>query len=197
MRIIFATGNPKKLEEARKYLEPMGHDVKPLMIEGKPPNFIEPQTSELMEVALSKSDQAVSMVPESELSDCAILVEDSGLFIDCLSGFPGVYSSYIYKTIGLNGILKLMSEEVARHCEYRAVSVIVINGKRIVRTGVCRGELAEEISGKNGFGYDPIFIPNGSNGVSFGQMNESEKSSFSHRGKSLKALSKAITSPSM
>ena len=72
-----------------------------------------------------------------------------------------------------------------------------MNGKRIVRTGVCRGELSREISGQSGFGYDPIFIPNGSKGVSFGQMNESEKSSFSHRGKSLKALSEAIAPPSM
>lgn len=197
MRIIFATGNSKKLEEARKYLEPLGHVVEPLLIEGKTPNFIEPQTSELMEVALSKSDQAISMISESELSDSAILVEDSGLFIDSLDGFPGVYSSYVYKTIGLNGILKLMSEEGIRHCEYRAVSVLEINGKRIVRTGVCRGELSREISGQSGFGYDPIFIPYGSKGVSFGQMNESEKSKFSHRGKSLKALSEAITPPSM
>jgi len=197
MRIFFATGNSKKLGEAREYLEPLGHDVELLLIEGKPLNFIEPQTSELMEVALSKSDQAISMISESELSDCAILVEDSGLFIDSLNGFPGVYSSYVFKTIGLNGILKIMSEEEDRHCEYRAVSVLVINGKRIVRTGVCRGKIGKEISGQGGFGYDPIFIPNGSNEVSFGQMNESEKSSFSHRGKSLKALSEAITPPSM
>ena len=197
MRIIFATGNSKKLEEARGYLVPLGHEVEPLLIDGKSPNFIEPQTSELMEVALSKSDQAISMISQSELTDCAILVEDSGLFIDSLNGFPGVYSSYVYKTIGLNGILKLMSEEKLRHCEYRAVSVLEMNGERIVRTGVCRGELGKEISGQSGFGYDPIFIPNGPNGTSFGQMNESEKSSFSHRGKSLKALSEAITPPSM
>ena len=197
MRIVFATGNSKKLEEARGYLEPLGHDVELLLIEGKPPDFIEPQTSELMEVALSKSDQAISMISDSELSDCALLVEDSGLFIDSLNGFPGVYSSYVFKTIGLSGILRIMSEEIDRKCEYRAVSVLVINGKRIVRTGVCRGKLGNEISGQGGFGYDPIFIPNGSNEVSFGQMSESEKSSFSHRGKSLKALSEAISPPSM
>ena len=178
MRIIFATGNSKKLEEARGYLEPLGHEVEPLLIDGKPPNFIEPQTSELMEAALSKSDQAISMISQSELTDCAILVEDSGLFIDSLNGFPGVYSSYIYKTIGLNGILQFMSEEKVRHCEYRAVGVLEINGERIVRTGICRGELGKEISGQSGFGYDTIFIPNGSNRVSFGQMNESEKSKF-------------------
>ena len=119
MRIIFATGNSKKLEEAREYLEPLGHNVELLTIDGQPPDFIEPQSSELMEVAISKSEQAISMLSESELSNCAILVEDSGLFIDSLNGFPGVYSSYVYKTIGLNGILKLMSEERSRHGEYR------------------------------------------------------------------------------
>ena len=67
MRIVFATGNSKKLEEAREYLEPLGHDVELLLIEGKPPNFMEPQTSELMEVALSKSDQVISMISESEI----------------------------------------------------------------------------------------------------------------------------------
>jgi len=197
MRIIFATGNSKKLEEAREYLEPLGHNVELLTIDGQPPDFIEPQSSELMEVAISKSEQAISMLSESELSNCAILVEDSGLFIDSLNGFPGVYSSYVYKTIGLNGILKLMSEERSRHGEYRAVTVLVMNGTRIVKTGVCRGKIGQDIFGEGGFGYDPIFFPEGANGLSFGQMSKSQKSTFSHRGKSLKALSEAITPPSM
>ena len=197
MRIIFATGNSKKLDEAREYLEPLGHNVELLIIDGQPPDFIEPQSSELMEVAISKSKQAINMLSESEVMNCAILVEDSGLFIDSLNGFPGVYSSYVFETIGLDGILKLMSEERKRHCEYRAVTVLMMNGTRIVTTGVCRGKIGENICGDGGFGYDPIFFPDDSNGLSVGQMSKSQKSTLSHRGKSLKALSEAITHPSM
>ena len=197
MRILFATGNEKKLDEAREYLEPLGHNIEPLMFDEKTPELIEPQSSELVEVALSKSEQAISMLSESDSSECAILVEDSGLFIDSLNGFPGVYSSYVYNTIGMSGILKLMNEESLRGCEYRSVAVLVIKGRQIVKTGICRGEIGKEISGNGGFGYDPIFIPDDSDGRTFGQMSQSEKSSFSHRGKSLKELSEAISPPSM
>ena len=197
MRIVFATGNQNKLKEAKEYLEPLGHNVEQLLVAGKAPDFIEPQIEDLQQVTLSKLEQAIAMMPKSELSSCAILVEDSGLFIDSLKGFPGVYSSYAYKTIGPRGILRFMGQTKLRGCEYRAVSILFMQGKKISKTGICRCEISLEITGNGGFGYDPIFIPEVSDGRTFSQMSESEKSSMSHRGKSLKALSEAISSPSM
>ena len=168
-----------------------------MMIGGEAPEFIEPQSDDLEQIAISKADQAMSMVPESQKSDCAILVEDSGLFIDSLEGFPGTYSSFVFRKIGVDGILRLMNGNKMKGCEYRAVSVLVIGERKIIAKGVCRGKISEKISGTGGFGYDPIFVPDDSDGRSFAQMSREEKSSISHRGKSLKALSEAISSPSM
>ena len=90
-----------------------------------------------------------------------------------------------------------MSGKKMKGCEYRAVSVLVLGERKIIAEGVCRGKIGEKISGTGGFGYDPIFIPDESDGRSFAQMSKEEKTSISHRGKSLKALSEAISSPSM
>ncbi|MAU29599.1 MAG: non-canonical purine NTP pyrophosphatase, RdgB/HAM1 family [Euryarchaeota archaeon] len=197
MRVIFVTGNSNKLEEAKRYLKPLGMEVEQMMIDGSIPELIEPQFDDLEKIAIFKADQAIAMIPESEKSDCAILVEDSGLFIDSLNGFPGSYSSFVFRKIGVDGILRLMSGKSMKGCEYRAVSVLVIGGRTIIAKGICRGNISEEISGTGGFGYDPIFIPEDSDGRTFAQMTKEEKSSISHRGKSLKTLCEAISSPSM
>ena len=126
MRVIFVTANTNKLEEARRYLEPLGFEIEQMMIGGKAPELIEPQFDDLEKIAISKADQAMSMVPESQKSDCAILVEDSGLFIDSLDGFPGTYSSFVFRKIGVDGILRLMNGNKMKGCEYRAVSVLVL-----------------------------------------------------------------------
>jgi len=74
---------------------------------------------------------------------------------------------------------------------------LLVGERKIIARGICRGNISENISGTGGFGYDPIFIPADSDGRSFAQMSKEEKSLISHRGKSLKALSEAISSPSM
>tara|TARA_B100000676_G_C18034157_1_gene820697 strand:+ start:655 stop:1248 length:594 start_codon:yes stop_codon:yes gene_type:complete len=197
MRVIFVTGNSNKLEEARSYLEPLGLKIEQLIIDGKVPELVEPQFDDLEKIAISKANQALTMIPNYQKSDCAILVEDSGLFIDSLDGFPGTYSSFVFEKIGVDGILRLMSGNNVRGCEYRAVSVLLVGERKIIARGICRGNISENISGTGGFGYDPIFIPADSDGRSFAQMSKEEKSLISHRGKSLKALSEAISSPSM
>ena len=121
MRVIFVTGNSNKLEEARSYLEPLGLKIEQLIIDGKVPELVEPQFDDLEKIAISKANQALTMIPNYQKSDCAILVEDSGLFIDSLDGFPGTYSSFVFEKIGVDGILRLMSGNNVRGCEYRAV----------------------------------------------------------------------------
>ena len=113
-----------------------------------------------------------------------VIVEDAGLFIDALNGFPGVYSSFIHRTIGNKGILKLMRDIKER--EARFESVIAYRGKDKIHLfkGICRGKIAMEEKGKKGFGYDPIFIPEGSE-KTFAQMQTTEKNKFSHRGKAV------------
>jgi XTP/dITP diphosphohydrolase len=145
---------------------------------------------------MAKIEQARSMVEGTPLDGSTILVEDSGLFIDALDGFPGAYSSYIENSIGLDGVLSLLDGSYDRGAEYRAVAIIDFGSRTLRATGVCRGRIADEGMGEQGFGFDPIFIPEEGDGRTCGQMSALEKSALSHRGRALKGLSELLKSPS-
>ena len=196
MQILFATGNKHKVSEASEILTHLGYGVEQLLIRGKAPKLIEPQAEGIEEVAISKIKQARELVIGTGLEGSIILAEDSGLFIDSLEGFPGPYSSYVENTIGLPGILQLMSSENGRRAEFRAIAVAYIDGNIVIGTRICTGEISREISGEMGFGYDPIFIPDDGDGRTYGEMSSTEKSSFSHRGRALKAVSELLNPPS-
>ena len=196
MRILFATGNEHKVTEAVALLGPLGHRVSPLVVDGAPPEFVEPQADGLDAVAMAKIEQARLMVEGTPLAGSVILVEDSGLFIDALDGFPGAYSSYIESSIGLDGVLRLLDGSYDRGAEYRAVAIIDLDSSTLRAIGVCRGRIADERMGEQGFGYDPIFIPEEGDGRTCGQMSALEKSALSHRGRALKGLSELLKSPS-
>ena len=196
MEILFATGNAHKISEAAAILNLLGHTVSPLLIDGNLPELVEPQADDLETVASAKINQAKSMVQGTPLADSAILVEDSGLFIDSLDGFPGPFSSYVERSVGLNGILKLLDGIEERRAEYRAVAILEVEGRELLATGVCQGVIAEECLGERGFGYDPIFVPDEGDGRTCAQMSSEEKSEISHRGRALKAMSELLKSPS-
>ena len=196
MRILFATGNKNKVSEASEALAHLGYEVDQLLIQGQAPKLIEPQAEAIEEVAISKIKQAREVVLGSELDGSIIIAEDSGRFIDSLHCFPGPYSSYVERTIGLSGILQLLPPEFGRKAEFRAVAAVYIGGEILTGTGVCRGEISREISGEMGFGYDPIFIPDDGDGRTCGEMSSTEKSSISHRGRALKAVSELLNPPS-
>jgi XTP/dITP diphosphohydrolase len=112
-------------------------------------------------------------------------VEDSGLFIDALSGFPGVYSNYVYRTIGCDGILRLVNENRKAHFK-SVIAYRTGNGVNIF-AGTVTGKISETEKGKRGFGFDPIFIPEGGTGT-FAQMTTEEKNLYSHRGKAFRTF---------
>tara|TARA_Y100000589_G_C27120573_1_gene616257 strand:+ start:527 stop:1123 length:597 start_codon:yes stop_codon:yes gene_type:complete len=196
MRVLFVTGNQNKVDEAYGILSPLGFYVEQLFIDGKAPDLVEPQAEEIEEIAKYKLEQAVSLTMGTEFENEAVLVEDSGLFIDSLSGFPGPYSSFVKETIGLSGILSLMSGETDRGAEFKAVAAVYFKDKIMTCTGICRGFVSENISGDSGFGYDPIFIPEEANGRTCAQLSPEEKSSISHRGFALKGVSELLIPPS-
>ena len=183
----FLTGNPGKLEEATALLAPLGWKVQSFVVEGNVPEIVEPQTDNLTTVALAKVAQGVEILAaESRLSE-SLLVEDSGLFIDALPDFPGVYSAQILKSIGLEGILKLVGEN--RSAQFTTIAALWTGEVVEVFVGQCAGQISEEIQGQHGFGYDPIFIPNEGDGKrTFAEMTVEEKSACSHRGKALSTL---------
>jgi len=119
-----------------------------------------------------------------------LFVEDAGLFIEALNGFPGPYSSYVYKTLGVDGILKLMGGVKDRRAYFKSVIALAIPGEGIrIFTGIVRGSIALEARGTGGFGFDPIFIAEGMERT-FAELSISEKNKLSHRGKAFASMVK-------
>jgi XTP/dITP diphosphohydrolase len=117
-----------------------------------------------------------------------IFVEDSGLFIKSLRGFPGPYSSYVFKTIGCTSILNLLKDYHNREAEFRSVIAYTDNEMKNnvkIFVGSVLGKITTKTIGGKGFGFDPIFIPNNQE-KTFSEMELREKNKFSHRGKSLR-----------
>lgn len=181
--VYFITSNKGKILEAQT-------KFKPLKIEiiQKNLGYPEIQADSLQEVASYGIQYVHSKV------DHPFILEDSGLFIDALKGFPGVFSAYVYFTIGLDGILLLMKNVPTekRIATFRSVfGYGEPNGTLELFIGECIGRIGYEKKGTRGFGYDPIFIPMGK-GVTFGEMQTEEKNHVSHRGKSLEKLIKFL-----
>jgi XTP/dITP diphosphohydrolase len=121
-----------------------------------------------------------------------VLVEDSGLFVPALGGFPGVYSAFVLDSIGLEGLLKLLPG-LDRRATFRTVAGLAIGSRRWFRAGECRGRIADRPRGTNGFGYDPVFVPQGET-QTFGQLEPAEKNRRSHRAKALHRIGRLLKS---
>jgi XTP/dITP diphosphohydrolase len=179
MKLYFVTGNSGKFKEVREKLLPFGFEVVQRDI-----GYPEVQAESLEDVVRYGLDYL------EEKIDRPFIIEDAGLFIDVLQDFPGVYSSYVFYTIGLKGILKLLDgkDKGDRKAVFRSVIAYKEpDVKPILFIGECYGRISNQELGSHGFGYDPIFIPEGDTRT-FGQMDVSEKNCFSHRGKSIKKL---------
>ena len=189
-QLLFQTGNLGKLAEARHYFEPLGFTVEQFLINGEPPEIIEPQSDDLVTVARSKISQGVALLAGAGRADSALLVEDAGLFIDVLGGFPGVYSSSVLEKLGLDGILTLLQDREQRTALFGCCAAMWDGERLLVGEGNCTGEIAQEARGEHGFGYDPLFIPDvsGANGRTFAQMSPEEKGRSSHRTRAYEQL---------
>ena len=191
-KVWFMTGNSGKVREAKHALQPLGFDVVQLQVEGV--EITEPQADDLEDVARSKIEQAIPHLPSP---NDALLVEDAGLFVDSLDGFPGVYSAYALKTIGFNGLLNLLKDSSPRSGAFHAVAALWLDGEVHVSRGICNGKIAMQASGIDGFGFDPVFIPHpiktdgrdySTDGKTFADIDLKEKEMFSHRRKALDGL---------
>ncbi len=123
-----------------------------------------------------------------------LFAEDTGLFVASLQGFPGAYASFVYSTIGLTGLLELASRARDRSAEFVSAVAYVSGGSRArVFVGRLRGKLASGPRGSHGFGFDPVFIPEGSCRT-LAQFSLREKCEISHRAAALRALGEWLTS---
>jgi XTP/dITP diphosphohydrolase len=168
----FLTQNPHKYNEARAILASQS-----ILIRHLSQAKTEVQGSNPEEIAKFALETALKQNKKR------ILVEDSGLFVEDLDGFPGPYSSYALETIGLKGVLTLMKNRRDRRAYFQAsVAYGSPYNKPRVFTGKVIGRISQSILGETGFGYDPIFIPNGSQ-KTFGQSTQAFKNARSHRAK--------------
>jgi XTP/dITP diphosphohydrolase len=178
-KIYFITSNKGKLVEAQKKFSEINIDVVQKNI-----GYPEIQADSLEEVAFFGVEHVLKNFQSP------FILEDAGLFIDALKGFPGVYSAYVFHTVGCDGVLKLMKDIKGedRTAVFRSIFAYGKSDcKPYLFIGECKGVISTVKHGNNGFGYDPIFIPQNSN-KTFAEMNISEKNSYSHRGKSLGKL---------
>ena len=143
--------------------------------------YPEVQANRLEEVVVSALD---FLAP---VHGADLVVDDSGLFVQCLAGFPGVYSSYVYQTLGGTGILRLLEGVHDRRATFETVLGLRTDGVNDLFVGTCRGTIAEAPRGSEGFGFDPIFVPEEAS-QTFAQMTRAEKNAVSHRGHAADAL---------
>ncbi len=185
MQVInFVTSNKKKVLEAQARLGPE-FEIRQWDVECP-----EIQADSLEEVALASARYIIERHAPAE----SFIIEDAGLFVDALHGFPGPYSHFVHDTLGCEGILKLLEGRKSdeRAAQFEAVLVYAAPGaKPLLFKGICRGRIADSAAGKNGFGFDPIFIPENET-RRFAEMTPKEKGKYSHRGLALGAFANYI-----
>jgi len=166
----FVTGNEGKLHEAREYLDDVA---------GVEYDYPEIQAEELETIAAYGARDAYEHVSEP------VLVDDAGLFVDALSGFPGPFSAYVEDTLGVARVGDLVRREGNRRARFRAVVAYCDGETAQTFAGSVRGRIVAP-RGEGGFGYDPIFEHNGQ---TFAEMSPQEKNAVSHRGRALASFS--------
>lgn len=178
MRLTLVTGNPHKLEEIAVALS--AHEVVQENL-----GYPEIQASNLEGVVRDGLGHLVGKVEEP------FLIDDSGLFVDALGGFPGVFSKYAFGTLGNPGILKLLEGVEDRSARFECVFGLRYHGEDHIVAGRCPGRIISVEKGGEGFGFDPIFVPDGRD-ETFAQLPMVEKNHLSHRGRAVKELATLI-----
>jgi len=178
-RLTFVTGNPGKVAELAALLGPRGIEV---VADGR--GYPEVQAASLREVTEAGARHlAIQLQPP-------FLLEDSGLFVAALRGFPGVYSRNALDTIGVVGLLRLLQDvelEMRTAAFQTDLAYVDPNGFVHHFEGTCKGRIPERAAGTGGFGFDAIFVPEGQ-GRTFAELDAAQKNAVSHRGRAVAAF---------
>ena len=184
MKLVFATQNNNKVEEINKSI-PSNFSVKSL----SEINCFDdiPETSNTLE---GNAMQKANYVYEKFNVNC--FADDTGLEVDALNGEPGVFSARYAganknSDDNINLLLSNLKDSKNRKAQFRTVIALIINGKPTTFEGIVKGIIADSRSGDSGFGYDPIFIPDGYS-KSFAEMSIDEKNKISHRAIAFKKM---------
>lgn len=188
MKLVFATNNLHKLEEARKIAD--GRiEILSLADIGCSEDL--PETSDTIE---GNSMQKARYVKEHYGYDC--FSDDTGLFVDTLNGAPGVYTAryagdHCSPDDNIDKMLRTLEGEKNRDACFRTVVTLCTDEGTRQFEGRVDGEIATSRRGNGGFGYDPIFIAK-EKGISFAEMNSEEKNELSHRGRAVRKMVKEL-----
>ena len=173
--LFFASSNEHKFQEAERILANLGMQINLFKT-----TLEEIQSNNLNDIAEKKAIYAYDLIQKP------VIIEDDGLFINALDGFPGPYSSYVYDTIGNKGIMNLLENSKVRDAKF--VSIIAYCDSdcdvKLFESSI-PGKISSIIE-KGGWGYDPIFIPDGESKT---YANVSDKDKFSHRSAALTKFS--------
>ena len=186
MRLVFATGNRGKLAEAQEILGLDYELVTPADLGLD--DDIEETGSTLAENSLIKA----RAIYDASGLDC--FADDTGLEVDCLGGAPGVYTArYAGPDCNFDDNMEKLLAEMAkagglRTARFRCVVTLIRGGEVRQFDGCLEGEIALHREGRQGFGYDPVFIPREYPGLTLAEISEHEKNAISHRGKALRAM---------
>lgn len=185
MKLVFATNNKHKLEEVRAII---GNRVEILSLNDIDCHDDIPETADTLQGnALIKAHY----IYEKYNVDC--FADDTGLEVEALDGAPGVYSARYAgeecdSQSNMHKLLENLTGENNRNAQFRTVIALIIKGEEKLFNGIVKGEISREKMGNSGFGYDPIFIPEGFS-QSFAQMSSEMKNSISHRYRATEQLS--------
>jgi XTP/dITP diphosphohydrolase len=176
--VTFVSTNPGKVREVRDILRAYG-----VRVRWTRRTLPEPQAKRLAEVVEAKLNAVRDLRGY-------VLVEDSGLFVPSLGGFPGVYSAHFLKLWKFGPLLELL-EHRDRRAYFQTVAGLQSGRRRWTFVGEVRGAIATRPAGKNGFGYDPIFIPRGGDRT-FAQLPADAKNEISHRARAVRKVGEAL-----
>ena len=206
MKIVFATGNGGKLREASEILG-QGFELVTLAEAGI--------TEEIPETG--KTIKANSVIKaEYVWNKCGMtcFADDTGLEVDALGGAPGVHTaryagdekdfnknidkllyelSVLETEASMAAKVGLCVKKVSRKARFRSVVTLIIDGEKHIFEGVLEGTIAVARSGKGGFGYDPVFIPDEYPGQTLADITEEQKNAISHRGKALREMARFLS----
>ena len=183
LKLVFATNNKHKLEEVQAMLTNFE------LVSLAEINCFDdiPETADTLE---GNAILKVNFITEKYGLDC--FADDTGLEVEALNNEPGVYSARYAgednnAEANMNKLLNNLKNNPNRRAQFKTAIALNIQGKQFIFEGVCKGTILTEKRGESGFGYDPIFMPNGFS-RSFAEMNLAEKGNISHRGKAVEKL---------
>ena len=184
MKIVFATNNPNKLKEIQSLIP---KEIEIISLNEIGYNEDIPETGDTLE---ANAFQKAHYIKDNFNYDC--FADDTGLEIDELNGSPGVYSARYAgpernANANMNKVLNELKGKKNRKAQFRTAIALILKGEEHLFEGKVEGYISKDKQGNEGFGYDPIFIPE--NDIrSFAQMSMQEKGAISHRGRAVKKL---------